>query len=339
MNRARDSFPPLEVLFGRTQQMARVRELLLSSNRAIPVLIQGESGTGKEVIAQFIAAASPAQVGFVKVSCPAIPSALLETELFGYEKGAFTGAHSAKRGRVELADNGILFLDEIGELDLSVQAKLLQLLQDGRYCRVGGHEERQVSVRVMSATNRNLREEVAAGLFRRDLLYRINAVTVELPPLRDRIVDLPVLVDFFLERYSAEFNRTPVPLSSETLQVMAHYHWPGNIRELENLIRRYVILPDEDGIAAEMMSSQQAVERFVAEIEVDTKLSLKELTRRAVQDLERQVILRMLKAHNWNRKKTAAALNISYRGLIYKMREAGFPRLTNVGSNQAAPAD
>jgi len=250
MNRARDSFPPLEVLFGRTQQMARVRELLLSSNRAIPVLIQGESGTGKEVIAQFIAAASPAQVGFVKVSCPAIPSALLETELFGYEKGAFTGAHSAKRGRVELADNGILFLDEIGELDLSVQAKLLQLLQDGRYCRVGGHEERQVSVRVISATNRNLREEVAAGLFRRDLLYRINAVTVELPPLRDRIVDLPVLVDFFLERYSAEFNRTPVPLSSETLQVMAHYHWPGNIRELENLIRRYVILPDEDGIAA-----------------------------------------------------------------------------------------
>ena len=323
---ANRGIPPQFVIFGCTRQMRRVgEELARGAKLGLPILIQGESGTGKEIIAKCIAAESKLE-RFVKVSCPAIPAALLETELFGYERGAFTGAHAAKRGRVELADKGILFLDEIGELDLAVQAKLTQLLQDGRYCRVGGQEERRVNVRVITATNRNLKDEVALGLFRSDLFYRINALTLLLPPLRDRIADLPVLVDFFIEHYSRLFTCEVKPISTSTLRIMQHYRWPGNIRELENLMRRYVMLQDEEAIVAEIMEDTGDA-RFVAKIEVDTQLSLKAAIKQAVHDLERQVILRMLQMNDWNRKRTADALAISYRGLLYKMRDSGFPRI------------
>ncbi len=323
----RIELPPDPVLFGQTQPMAQVREQLVhSAGMGIAVLIEGESGTGKELIARFIASLS-ADAPFVKVSCPAIPGPLLESELFGFEKGAFTGAYATRKGRVEFADKGILFLDEISEIGLDLQAKLVHLLQDGHFSRVGGYEERKVELRVVSATNRRLRDQVVQGLFREDLFYRINALTVRLPALRDRIVDLPVLVEHLLRLHSAGLAQPPAPLSQDTLVVMQHYYWPGNIRELENFLCRYILLGEEEFIASEITQSVEA--QFEARLNIDTRQPLKRLTRKAIRDLERQVILKMLQLNNWNRKKTAEALEISYRGLLYKMRDAGFPKMSN----------
>jgi two-component system response regulator AtoC len=328
-----NGLPPELVLFGQTIQMAQVQEQLRRSAAIrIPVLIEGESGTGKELIAQFIAALTP-NAPLVKVSCPAIPGALLESELFGYEKGAFTGAYTTRRGRVDFADKGTLFLDEISEISIELQAKLVHLLQDGHYSRLGGHEQRKVDVRLISATNHHLKDQVAQGLFREDLFYRINALTFRLPSLRDRIADLPMLVEYFLNQYSIGSGSGIKPLSRDTLTIMQHYHWPGNIRELENCIRRYVLFQDEESIASEIVQSVE--QRFEARIDIDTRMPLKQLTKHAVQDLERQVIMKMLQMNNWNRKKTADALEISYRGLLYKMRDAGFPRKTSAkGHNE-----
>jgi two-component system response regulator AtoC len=333
------ALPPEAIIFGQTQRMARLRaQMALGMRVQIPILIQGESGTGKEIVARFIAAGATRPDRFVKVNCPAIPAALVESELFGYEKGAFTGAHSTKRGRVEAADHGLLFLDEIGDLDMAVQAKLMQLLQDGTYYRIGGQQERQVNLRVISATNRDLKEQVARGQFRADLFHRINTFTLSLPALRDRILDLPALTDYFLQEYSRTFNRQVRSLSAETLRVMQHYSWPGNIRELENLVRRYVMLEDEEAILAEILEPLPET-RFVAKVEINAGLPLKEATRRATRELERQLILRVLQVNNWNRKRTAKTLGISYRGLLYKMRESGFPRITRAEPAQKKPQE
>ena len=332
MNRAEQSLPPDSVIFGQTAEMSRLHEEIdQAAKLRIPILIEGESGTGKEIVALYLIARSERSDRCVKINCPAIPATLLESELFGYEKGAFTGAHCAKRGRVELADRGTLFLDEIGELEIGVQAKLIQLLQDGTYCRVGGQEERKVDVRIISATNRDLQQHVAQGLFRSDLYYRINAFKIHLPPLRDRIVDLPLLADYFLHYYATMFDHEYVPFSPETLRIMQHYHWPGNVRQLENLVRRFVMLQDEQAILAEILE-EPTDNCFVAKIEIDTRLSLKQATKRAIGDLERQVIRHTLQLNGWNRKKTAKALAISYRGLLYKMRDAGFPRISTTKS-------
>ena len=235
--------PPTEVIFGRTPLMAIVREKLERvAETTVPVLLQGESGTGKEIFAKLLHSCSNrSKNALVKVACPAIPHTLIESELFGYEKGAFTGAYATKRGRVELAHMGTLFLDEIGDLDQSVQAKLLQLLQDGSFMRVGGQESRTVNTRVVSAASENLRQQAENGGFRLDFLFRINAVTIELPPLRERAADLPMLINFFLERYSKAFRRKPKPLSREMTRTMQRCDWPGNIRQLENVIRSYVL--------------------------------------------------------------------------------------------------
>src|SRR6202041_2210911 len=200
--------PPDNVIFGHTEVMQAVRERLAKIAGAnVPVLIQGESGTGKDIIARMIHASSPWKSGpWVKVNCPAIPGTLLESELFGYEKGAFTGAFGTKPGRVEMAHRGTLFLDEISELDMSLQSKLLQLLQDGQFCRIGAQEDKKVEVRVVCATNRKLEEEIANGTFRADLFYRINVVNLHMPPLRERISDLPELVPYFLDCYNRKFN-------------------------------------------------------------------------------------------------------------------------------------
>jgi two-component system response regulator AtoC len=284
-------------------------------------LIQGESGTGKEVIARMIHFCSPWQAGpFVKVNCPAIPGTLLESELFGYEKGAFTGANGSKPGRVELAHRGTLFLDEIAELDPALQAKLLQLLQDGQFCRVGAQEDKKVEVRMVCATNRNLQTEIDAGNFRQDLLYRINVLTLHLPPLRERRCDLPGLVDYLLDFYNEKFNCRAKPLSAQVMRLVQEYHWPGNIRELENLMKRYVILGAEDAIISELFAREP---QGAPTIPLDGSVSLKKVTRHAVRELEREVILRSLQANNWNRKRVARALSISYRALLYKIRNAG----------------
>jgi two-component system response regulator AtoC len=288
------------------------------------VLIQGESGTGKDIIARMIHAQSPWRSGpFVKVNCPAIPGTLLESELFGYEKGAFTGAYGTKPGRVEMAHRGTLFLDEISELDLGLQSKLLQLLQDGQFCRIGAQEDKKVEVRVVCATNRKLEEEIENGSFRQDLFYRINVVNLHLPPLRERRADIEDLANFFLDYYNRKYNCRARELSPELFSVLQKYHWPGNIRELENLIKRYVILGNEDAISSDLVTREQ--EYFNPEIPIDGQVSLKKITRQAVRELERKVILKVLQAHHWNRKQAARALSISYRALLYKIRDAGLP--------------
>ncbi len=328
--------PPDNVIFGTSEAMKSVcskLERVAAAN--LPILIQGESGTGKEIIARIIHARSPWQAGpFVKVNCPAIPGTLLESELFGYEQGAFTGASGSKPGRVEFAHRGTLFLDEIAEMDPTLQAKLLQLLQDGQFCRIGAQEDKKVEVRVVCSTNRNLQDEIDVGNFRQDLFYRINVLQIQLPPLRERKEDIPLLVGYLLDLYNEKYNCQVRPLSAQLIRMLQEYHWPGNIRELENLVKRYVILGSDDAITTELLSREQT--HFKPEIPLDGAVSLKKLTRQAVRELERQVILRSLQANNWNRKRVARALSISYRALLYKIRDAGLS--SNRGSRRAAAA-
>jgi two-component system response regulator AtoC len=317
--------PPDAVVFGASNAMRALSERLGKIAGAnVPVLIQGESGTGKDIIARMIHASSPWRTGpWVKVNCPAIPGTLLESELFGYEKGAFTGAYGTKPGRVEMAHRGTLFLDEISELDMALQSKLLQLLQDGQFCRIGAQEDKKVEVRVVCATNRKLEEEIASGTFRADLFYRINVVNLHMPALRERATDIPQLVAYFLEYYNRKFNsRAPAP-SAELMNAMKKYHWPGNVRELENLMKRYVILGTEESISGDLRP--HAPDYFSADISVEGPISLKKITRQAVHELERKIILKVLQHHHWNRKSAAKALNISYRALLYKIRDAGLP--------------
>jgi two-component system response regulator AtoC len=311
--------PPLEVIFGKSPKMAAAREKLERTARTnVPVLLQGESGTGKEIFAKMLHAQSNrSKYAWVKVACPAIPHTLIESELFGYEKGAFTGAFVTKRGRVELAHLGTLFLDEVGSLDISVQAKLLQVLQDGSFMRVGAQEARRVNARLICTANENLRQQSEDGNFRLDFFYRINAVTIELPPLRERLVDLPVLIDYFLDLHARAFGFAAKPLSREIMRLMQRYGWPGNIRQLENMVRSYVLIGSEEALAAELLPAVST--GLVPEIDLANPVSLKEITKAATRDLEREIILKVLQANGWSRLKTAKWLNISYRSLLYKI--------------------
>src|SRR6476661_5093840 len=261
--------PPDSIVFGHSEAMQALRQRMdkvASAN--VPVLIQGESGTGKDIIARMVHGLSPWRTGpYVKVNCPAIPGTLLESELFGYEKGAFTGAYGTKPGRVELAHRGTLFLDEISELDLGLQSKLLQLLQDGQFCRIGAQEDKKVEVRVVCATNRQLETEIENGTFRQDLFYRINVVNLQLPPLRERRGDIDDLVNYFLDYYNRKYNCRARTLSADLMSALQKYHWPGNIRELENLIKRYVILGNEDVISSDLVAREQ--EYFNPDIDLD----------------------------------------------------------------------
>jgi two-component system, NtrC family, response regulator AtoC len=330
------SLPPTELIFGRSAAMQKAKQKIDKvATSGVPMLIQGANGTGKGLLASFIHNVSPApDAPFVKVNCAAIPGALLESELFGYEKGAFTGAHTSKPGRVELANGGTLFLDGIDEIDMSLQAKLLQLLQDGQFCRIGGQEDRHVQIRVICATNRKLESEIANGRFRQDLFYRINVVSIELPPLRTRVEDIPDLVSYFLLVHRARHNMQARALSPAALQLLCRHSWPGNIRELENLIERYVILGSEDAISSELLSWENT--HMATEIPLEGQIHLKKVTRQAVHDLEKKIILSVLEANRWNRKRTASALKISYRALLYKIRRAGLPRKRGINS---PPAD
>ena len=320
------NLPPDEVIFGQTVTMQILRQKIYKvASTNVPVLITGESGTGKEVLAKVLHFQSPWSAGpFVKVSCPAIPSTLLESELFGYEKGAFTGAYGTKPGRVELADRGTLFLDEIAELDLGLQAKLLQLLQDSQFSRIGAQEDKKVEVRIVCSTNRELDKEIEAGTFRSDLFYRINVVDIHLLPLRERKQDIPGLASYFLKSHSTLLKCNPRPASSRLVQALQRYSWPGNIRQLENLIRRYVVLGDEEAIYRELAAGPLS-STGVSEPELPAAgpISLKRMTQQSVLEVERKVILKTLEAHRWNRKRAARALNISYRALLYKIQHAG----------------
>lgn len=338
--------PPQEVIFGVSPAMAEIRRVIERAAAVnVPVLLTGESGTGKDLIARMFHQYSSVRGGsFVKVNCPAIPGNLLESELFGYERGAFTGAFAVKPGRVDQANGGTLFLDEISELDYDLQAKILQLLQDGTYMRIGGQETRQTKLRLVCATNRDLHPEIAQGTFRQDLYYRIAVITVRTPPLRERIADLPLIADYFVRTYGERYNAKVKPLPAAVMNEMLRYHWPGNIRELQNLIRRYVILGTPDSILMELCAPPK--DGISLDVEFDGQVSLRKVTRDAVRKLEAKLILKVLKANNWNRRKTAKALKISYRALLYKIREAGLPSRTQAvpgqdsdGSTQRALPD
>jgi len=308
--------PAMRDIMGVVEQAARAD---------VTVLVCGETGVGKDLVARAIHAASTRRrAPFVKVNCAAMPRELLESELFGHERGAFTGAHQRKPGRFELADGGTIFLDEIGELHPALQAKLLHVLQDGEFSRVGGRQNLNVNVRVICATNRDLAREVAGNRFREDLFYRLNVINIVVPPLRERREDIPGLVHYFVERYARQFNLPARELSDEAMQAFVAYPWPGNIRELENFIKRMIVLQDLTlprslAIPHVTAAPAPAAEQFAQ----SRGLSLKEISRRAVLEAEREVIMRALEQCRWNRVKTAKMLKISYRALLYKIKDMG----------------
>jgi two-component system, NtrC family, response regulator AtoC len=316
--------PPDHVFFGPSAAMQTVRQMVhRAATLDVPILLLGESGTGKELLAHFVHRSSPWHGGpFVKVNCPAIPGTLLESELFGFQKGAFTGAMNAKPGRMEMAQGGTLFLDEIGELDSNLQAKLLHVLQDGYFTRIGDHEQKRMDARVICATNRHLPGEVESGRFRTDLFYRINVISITLPPLRERREDIPYLVEYLRDMFNRRFRREALALSQETLLMLQQRDWPGNIRELENTIARYVVLGSEDALYAERTETKPLHFSYESS---DGNIPLKHIAQQVTRRMEREVILRVLQANHWNRRKTAEILKISYRALLYKVRQAGLP--------------
>ena len=315
--------PPEVVIYGSSEAMREVRvKMDRIADAVVPVLIRGESGTGKEIIAKLLHQRSSRRSGpFVKINCPAIPSTLVESELFGYERGAFTGADVKKLGLVELAHGGTLFLDEIAELDIGLQSKLLQLLQDGQFYAIGAKKEKQVEVRFICATNRVLEREIQAGTFRQDLFYRIKVVSLTLPPLRNRRCDIPLLIEHFLHCYSQQFGRRLRALSAKTMAALEDYSWPGNIRELENLVKSYVILGSEDAIRLELLQGENGSNsngNGNGNASDDHPTSLKA----AVRELENRLILCTLEQQQWNRRRAAKALKISYRSLLYRLKQS-----------------
>jgi two-component system response regulator AtoC len=318
--------------------MKEVRETIEQvADTDITVLIRGESGTGKELVARALYQMSNrSERPFVKVNCAALPSELLESELFGFEKGAFTGAQKRKLGKFEYANRGTIFLDEISEMAPGLQAKLLQVLQDGEFSRLGGESDVKVDTRIIAATNRNLEEAVSTGDFREDLYYRLNVVMVPVPPLRERIEDVPLLAEHFLHKYREQYKKEARALSTETMNVMLGYNWPGNVRELENMIKRMVVLGSEKEVLKEIQRQHIGVKALPAPEEDDLDLAslgadlsqeggldLKAISKRAARVAEKRVIERVLAQTRWNRKEAAQRLQISYKALLYKMKENG----------------
>jgi DNA-binding NtrC family response regulator len=291
----------------------------------VPVLILGESGTGKEVIARLIhKLSSRTDQPFLKINCAALPSELLESELFGYEQGAFTGAIKPKPGKFELADKGTIFLDEIGEMSPALQAKLLHVLQDQQFSRLGSRSVVKVNVRVLAATNVNISQALASKKLREDLYYRLNAFTLNLPPLRERSAEIPLLLRSFMVRFAERFGRDPLPVGSTLLAVAMNYSWPGNLRELENFVKRYLILGDERQVIQDLRGNRDGGSVTSASAGLAAKPrdgDLKSLVRTLKGDAEMQAISEALKRTNWNRKAASRLLKVSYKALLYKIRE------------------
>jgi DNA-binding NtrC family response regulator len=351
----------------------------------VPVLLLGESGVGKEVVAREIHSRSRRRNRpFIKVNCAALPAELLESELFGHERGAFTGATAEKPGKFELADQGTIFLDEIGEMAIRLQAKLLQVLQDEEFFRVGGKRSVRVDSRVVVATNRELEREIEVGNFREDLFYRLNVVSIRIAPLRERREDIPPLVEFFLRKYGRKYRNGVAELPPEVTAAFLNYEWPGNVRELENMVRRLVVLNDpalvleelrsggrspstgpslptayageglaaaparpipaavpQEGAAAELTNMVSVTERYANPFAIpqppppppekpESEMSLKDIGKRAAMLAEREAILAMLQRTAWNKRRAASKLRISYKALLYKIKECGIidPRST-----------
>jgi DNA-binding NtrC family response regulator len=287
----------------------------------IPVLLLGESGTGKEVIATLIHQRSPrAQYPFLKVNCAAVPSELLESELFGYEAGAFTGATKSKPGMFELGDKGTILLDEIGEMPPALQAKLLHVLQDHQFCRLGGRSTTKVDVRVLAATNIDIQEAIAAKKLRPDLYYRLNGLILRMPPLRERREEIPIFLRQFIAQMSEKFARPAPAVSQRLIQACLAYSWPGNLRELQNFVKRYIVLRDEELAVSELTGGME-MGASGANGGSDPSKKLKSIVRHVKNGAEAIAIAEALEQTNWKRKKAAALLGISYKALLYKMRQ------------------
>jgi two-component system response regulator AtoC len=349
------------LLFGMSSRMSKVQAILDQvAGTDITVLISGESGTGKELVSKAIHKASDrGNEPFVKVNCAALPRELLESELFGFEKGAFTGAHRRKYGRFEMAQNGTIFLDEISEMHMDLQSKLLHVMQEKQFFRIGGEREVKAGCRILCATNKNLERMAEEGRFRRDLFYRINVVNILIPPLRERKEDIPVLVNYFIGRYSQMYNREVMQTSPRLTEMFLNYSWPGNVRELENNVKRLIILGNESQLLTEFQRRQEtgqysavpddgpedaagpppprrsAGNRATAPVQTppngeefglnlsNHRSTLKEVAKIAQRNAERELIQRVLQQTRWNRRKAAQILDISYKALLYKIKECG----------------
>jgi len=319
----------------RMRALKRVVDLAASTDAT--VLVTGESGVGKELVVRAVHQESPRlHHAFIKVNCAALPADLLESELFGYERGAFTGAYRRKPGKFELANGGSIFLDELGEMPLPLQAKVLHVLQDREFSRLGSREDVRVDVRVIAATNRDLIQLVDRGRFREDLYYRLSVVNISVPPLRDRMEELPRLIEVFLDRYARQYLRPRTVLSPATLQFFSTYTWPGNIRELENTIKRMVLLGTQDWLGKEMGGAHPVEPRPLPPVPPspitkparaaalpDDAPSLTAIARAAALQAERGALKQVLDRVHWNRRKAARLLKVSYRTLRRKIAQCG----------------
>ncbi|HWG59826.1 MAG TPA: sigma-54 dependent transcriptional regulator [Candidatus Acidoferrales bacterium] len=320
-------------------QMLKIRQQILQIAPVdVPVFVSGESGVGKEVVARMIHLRSTRrQQAFVKVNCAALPGELLESELFGYEQGAFTGAVRAKPGKFEMANKGTIFLDEIAEMSPHLQAKLLHVLQDGQYSRLGARAVVNVDVRVLAATNMDVKEAMRTGRFREDLYYRLNVLSIHIPPLRERTAEIPLLFRHFLVKYSEKYQKAAPDPSKHLLEAALRYPWPGNLRELENFVKRYVILEDDEGSFRELLEMTGQQQRLAPRDEVlpvPKEQGLKALVRGLKDEAEMEAIADALEKTNWCRKDAARMLGISYKALLYKMRQ--FNLDSGRGSRSAA---
>src|ERR1700690_1055358 len=306
-------------------QMIKIRQQIMQIAPVdVPIFISGESGVGKEVVARMIHLRSKRrQQAFIKVNCAALPGELLESELFGYEQGAFTGAVRAKPGKFELANKGTIFLDEIAEMSPHLQAKLLHVLQDGQFWRLGARAVVNVDVRVLAATNVEVKEAMRSGRFREDLYYRLNVLSIHIPPLRERTTEIPLLFRHFLVKYSEKYQKVAPDPSKHLMEAALRYSWPGNLRELENFVKRYVILEDDEGSFRELleMTGQQQRTAPREEAPAPKEQGLKALVRGLKDEAEMEAIADALEKTNWCRKDAARMLGISYKALLYKMRQ------------------
>ena len=320
-----------QILFSHNSHLSKIKTIIDDVARTdVSVLIKGESGTGKELVAKAIHLNSQRrEKPFIKVNCAAIPQGLLESELFGFERGAFTGDCLKKPGKFELANEGTILFNDIGEMDVSVQAKLLQVLQDGEFSRLGGSGTLTVNTRVMSTTKDHLADAMLDGLFRRDLFYRVNVISITLPPLRDRKEQIIPFSQYFYKFYQAKYGRNLPPLSFKTLSTLKACDWPGNIRELEDIIKRIVLLGEEE-INLNDLTLEKRENQVSSEIssnfdagaleETDT-FNLKEVGKKAAERAEKELIQSALRETHWNRKKTARLLRVSYKALHNKIQK------------------
>jgi two-component system, NtrC family, response regulator AtoC len=321
LKRQLDSYDAGDIL-STNPKVLKIKEIAKHvADTDVPVLMTGESGVGKEVLARYIHAhSSRHDKPFVKVNCAALPNELLESELFGYERGAFTGAMNDKPGKFELADKGTLLLDEIGEMTPHLQAKLLHVLQDSEYTRLGAKRTIRVDARVLASTNINLEENVANGKFREDLYFRLNVIRIDIPPLRERREDIPVLCNYFLCRYRDRYKSSVEEISPSLMDSFLRYDWPGNVRQLENAVKRYLILPEMNLNLSELKEQTPSTTAPVPAKAKEDNMSLKDVGTRAAEQAEKELVLRVLEETSWNRKQAARRLNICYKALLNKLK-------------------